>query len=104
MKRQRVLVMGPHIQSQAALVLLGVDYSKAELQIYLDFRHKFMSEFPELVCYYCGKRGLLEETEDRTKLATIDHQVPISKGGAVLDPRNCVISCVPCNQNKKDKV
>jgi 5-methylcytosine-specific restriction endonuclease McrA len=44
-------------------------------------------------CYYCG---------EKCKSLTLDHIVPISKGGRhSLD--NLVMSCQPCNRNKSDR-
>jgi 5-methylcytosine-specific restriction endonuclease McrA len=41
------------------------------------------------VCYLCGKLA-----------TTVDHLQPISKGGAVMDPRNLAACCRPCNDKK----
>ena len=47
----------------------------------------------EGVCYYCHMR--LEKKE-----ATMDHKVPLSRGG-VSSRSNVVLSCKPCNAKKK---
>ena len=44
MKRQRVLVEQPHIQSMAALVLLIEDFQLTQLNEYLTFKEKFFSK------------------------------------------------------------
>lgn len=37
-----------------------------------------------------------------TGLATIDHVVPLSKGGDEKDEKNLKVACYPCNQRKAD--
>ena len=34
---------------------------------------------------------------------TVDHVVPVSKGGEILNPENLVAACVSCNSRKQDK-
>ena len=64
----------------------------------------------KLKCHYCGKTGLVKDIEDmssaaqRSILATIDHVIPISKGGKRFDVSNCVVACYKCNSKKKDNV
>ena len=42
-------------------------------------------------CVYCGvTKGQM----------TLDHIIPVSKGGAYHDARNLVVSCQTCNQDK----
>lgn len=48
-----------------------------------------------LNCYLCG--GL-----QTVKSATIDHVIPLSKGGFHC-PNNAKIACLKCNQKKNDK-
>jgi 5-methylcytosine-specific restriction endonuclease McrA len=45
-------------------------------------------------CQYCGKKV--------TKNATIDHVIPVSRGGK-SEYTNCVTSCHDCNNNKANK-
>jgi 5-methylcytosine-specific restriction endonuclease McrA len=40
-------------------------------------------------CFYCGDRA-----------TTVDHLRPVSRGGAELDPENCVAACAGCNGSK----
>lgn len=48
-----------------------------------------------LICYLCGK-SLTNET------ATIDHVIPLAKGGFHC-LSNAKIACLPCNQKKGNK-
>lgn len=43
-------------------------------------------------CHYCGETA-----------TTVDHLVPLSKGGAPYDPDNLVAACMRCNYSKKNK-
>jgi hypothetical protein len=105
------MVNNPHIKSCAAAVLLCKKYRKLELFTYLKFRKNFMDSFSddELVCYYCYKKNLIREIPKNSvhqphNLATIDHVIPISKGGKRYDIKNCVIACYKCNQKKKNVI
>lgn len=50
-------------------------------------------------CFYCGK-SLEDMTNDKSY--TIDHKIPITKGGS-NDEENLVISCRSCNSRKGTK-
>lgn len=112
--RNTVLYSNPVIQSAAALVLLKTKLRKQELQEYLDFRATILDDekmlYGDLVCAYCGASGLnsvLSENPTKAEfrvLATIDHVVPISKGGGKFDKDNVVVACYPCNQEKSNKL
>jgi len=103
LSRNKLYVDDPHVQSHAALSLLVTKLGEESHKEWLTFRVKYLSQFESLVCHYCGKEGLLIETDDEEHLATVDHVVPLSKGGAEFDPENLVVACLSCNGNKKDK-
>ncbi len=50
-------------------------------------------------CFYCGRTMTLSIGNRR---ATIDHRVPLSRGGR-HDPDNLVAACYRCNQWKGDE-
>jgi 5-methylcytosine-specific restriction endonuclease McrA len=60
-------------------------------------------------CHYCSKMMIMENgwkknpvtgrKEMKSKYATWDHVVPVSKGGSDL-LNNRVLACVKCNQDK----
>ena len=102
MKRQRVYVEEPHVQSMAALVLLVKDFELSQLNEYLTFKHNFFSKFLTLTCYWCDKESLQEYTNDLDILATIDHIKVVSQGGELMNEENCLVSCFRCNNNRKD--
>ena len=61
-------------------------------------------------CYICGiemyfpdKSGKIDKTE-RYRMATIDHVIPISKGGNVSDIGNMRLACSKCNRKKGNKI
>jgi 5-methylcytosine-specific restriction endonuclease McrA len=104
MKRNRVYVEQPSIQSRAALVLLVKELREQEIKTWLEFRLQFLGS-RKLICHYCGKEGLQidadpSKREELKVLATVDHVIPISKGGAMYDENNCVVACFSCNQKK----
>ena len=112
MRGQMVTVEEPHMASMAALVLLNRFYHKAELAQWFDFRDEVLDECETvmggLVCTYCGRDDLVREQPEGTfrqpaNLATVDHVVPVSKGGERYDKGNCAVACYRCNQKKADK-
>lgn len=60
-----------------------------------------------LTCVYCQKSELVIELDgmrvNHNIMATIDHVVPISKGGGIYDLENIVVACGKCNTNKSNK-
>ena len=112
--RHVVKVKEPHRTSMAASVLLKRMLRKQELAAWLAFRDRFLAHqkalYGVLKCHYCGRTGLVEEVSiDASKaqmrmLATLDHVMPVSKGGSVRDEGNLVVACFPCNQRKADDI
>ena len=111
--RQVVQVEDPHLQSRAAQLVLKQAYWDEEHERWIAFREGLLDACEAvhgcLVCHYCGKRNLVREENPVTgrqpaNMATIDHVMPLSKGGAKEDPDNCVIACQSCNEEKADKV
>lgn len=52
-----------------------------------------------MVCFYCAVPVFRTRYEDAPNKVTIDHVVPISKGGRT-ELSNLVICCKQCNQEK----
>lgn len=105
----------PHIQSYAALRLLQAyyhvrdkDYLEDNFMTRINFSRNYLTEqlkiHGDLVCNYCGKKHLQIELAGmnvpKSIKATIDHVIPISKGGGIYDVNNLVIACFRCNMNK----
>ena len=105
----------PSIKSYASLLLLQNElrnsdqddvknYWKTRILFSRTFLHKILDKEKDLVCTYCGKRHLVIEEENmfvKNHLkATIDHVLPISKGGSVYDTDNVVVACGTCNSRK----
>ena len=99
----------PVITSLAALIELKRVYAKQELQQWFIFKRNFFAKRKPLTCHYCGKSGLRargshhENGNSLGTLATVDHVIPTSKGGAKIDESNCVVACFRCNQRKGDE-
>ena len=108
--RHNVLVKEPYVESYAALVLLKRYYYsivKPEWLVWLEFRTNHLTIIQntcELRCHYCNKGPLIIDANNKNPLvATLDHVIPIAKGGEVYNTTNLVVSCYPCNQKKADK-
>jgi 5-methylcytosine-specific restriction endonuclease McrA len=112
MWRGKVLPEDPHPQSQASLRQLQNNLfreSTSRLAVWLNFREKLLRNMQfdgPLVCHYCGKNNLQIETDSNSDpfLATLDHVIPRSKGGAEYDLNNLVVACFPCNSKKRDTI
>lgn len=96
----------PH-EPQNEIVIRGK--RAAEYLAYKDLKKKrrssqrklnFLFEQFEGKCFYCNK-GVFKKDQSLLPLATIDHYVPLSKGGA-NNMGNLVLSCKPCNSEKAD--
>lgn len=70
---------------------------KSEAKSDIDFNDLYNLYKNNHTCYYCGK-----ELQDFTKQKTIDHKIPISRGGT-NDINNLVVCCHSCNSGKCDK-
>lgn len=113
MPYERVLTENPHVQSRAALMLLKKDLLRHVAyhgyQGWLRFRwetlNKILLDDGVLKCHYCNKQPLLIDADNKHPMvATLDHVIPRSKGGAEFDLNNLVVACHYCNQKKKDHI
>jgi len=111
--RPKLLTHDPHPQSLAALFLLHkrllrfVAYHgyKGWLRFRFETLERWQQERGSLSCHYCGRGPLAIDVGNGDPLvATLDHVIPRSKGGAEFDLNNLVVACFPCNQRKKDKI
>jgi len=111
--RQVVTIEDPHPGSMAGMIALRRTYRDIELDRWLKLRESILEACEAihgcLVCHYCGKRDLVQEENpvngrQPANMATIDHVIPLSKGGAKDDPDNLVIACQRCNEKKADKL
>lgn len=116
----------PHVRSFAAYLLLKNYYGKLEradidaiepeaitpthkdhwklrLAFNTNFLRKKLVRLGVLTCVYCGKSNLIIDASNHLVLATADHFVPRSAGGAVFDEKNLVVACSPCNTKKGSK-
>lgn len=112
--------MIPYQKSRLSYILLTEDLrqhdtfvleKKDELYRYLKFRRDYLTQELKthgvLKCAYCPATNLVigsmyehKKNQKNTKLATIDHIIPLDKGGGRLDPNNVNVSCRACNQRK----
>lgn len=111
-----ILETDPCSKSFAASVLLKYEYMLLTLDneewrqrvlFSRNFLHDVLKKEHDLVCTYCGKKNLIIEEDGQYvkqhHKATIDHVLPISKGGGVYNIKNLVVACGTCN-TKKDNM
>lgn len=110
-----IYVDDPNIKSYSSYVLLkdyfhnlDVDVEKLDRFKRIKYSRNYLNTVLKtkkvLKCTYCGKMHLkIEEENMRVShhiKATIDHVVPLSKGGDIFDTFNIVVSCSTCNAKK----
>ena len=69
------------------------------------FRRRFLTiqrYKGEHVCHYCEELIDVTVRPPAPLALTIDHVVPLSKGGGLKDKDNVVVSCYQCNMLKGD--
>lgn len=87
----------------------NIDWNKKskEQQYILEKRHNWLIihlESQNGFCVYCGKRIKIKNSHNSARkldYASLDHIVPLSKGGAD-NMENTLASCIQCNSEKKD--
>jgi len=72
---------------------------KEMMENYIEIREKVFSKY-HYTCIYCLFKNPNYRKKEHTKL-TIDHKVPISRGGT-NDLKNLCCACEECNFEKKD--
>lgn len=83
-----------------------------ETHLYMKARKIFLRRAKKrnggsLYCEYCNKGPLKADAGNifsKLPMATIDHKIPLSKGGNRFDFDNMACSCSKCNSKKKDKL
>ena len=96
-------------QSPASMYLLRMKLAACDARrnkvIWLSIRDAWLSSLPTLTCVRCGKTNLDKDASaNNAMLATIDHIVPVSRGGGFLDPENWQVMCSPCNNKKGNRL
>ena len=92
-----------HIRSVSGNITLP---STIRLKRYVKYYHRARIKFSKnivkkrdsYICQYCGKNGAVDK-----KQMTIDHVMPVSKGGKSTF-ENCVTACFSCNNKKNNKL
>lgn len=101
------VLLKDYLHSQDEDFLNSFEFRMRKIQFSRDYLTRTLRKTGNLKCSYCPKENLVIEYEGMTVhksvLATIDHVVPISKGGGVFDEENIVVSCSTCNNSKGSK-
>lgn len=109
----------PYIKSFAALVLIRNQYMlldpeanpnkswkiymKRKKQVY----KKHFAKYGKYICSYCKRDDLIVGASIRQshpQKATIDHIIPVSRGGSFIDTNNMVVCCSKCNNDKDNSL
>jgi 5-methylcytosine-specific restriction endonuclease McrA len=103
--KHNVLIKNVEPNCYAASVLLHNVYKKIERSEWERARDEFLNEqlklHGKLTCCYCG--SVLKRRGGRLhEKATVDHKVPVSEGGDMLDKKNFLVSCDGCNRKKSN--
>ena len=110
----------PTVNSLASYTLLkeelrqqDTDFLKTMkgINVRIEFSQNYLLKqqklFGTLTCHYCNKPNLQIQFDKKIApsiMATIDHVIPISKGGAIFDENNLVVACSICNTKKGNKI
>lgn len=110
-----ILPLVPHSQSFAALLLLKKEYMLSDPEenplyrnyLYQKRRKQVLREhfetYGKYICAYCKRDDLAVTFKQKDpRLVTIDHVIPISRGGSFLRKSNMVVACNKCNNKKSD--
>jgi 5-methylcytosine-specific restriction endonuclease McrA len=76
--------------------------AKQESELPHSFEYKIKAKFLGELCPVCGETMGKKEYDDKTKMPTIQHNVPISKGGK-HEINNISVICHSCNCSIQDK-
>jgi 5-methylcytosine-specific restriction endonuclease McrA len=104
--KHRVFLKNVPADCYAASVLLREVYQQMETRTWSRARNAFLdSELKQkgyLECYYCHRKPLHRCGGKSRERATIDHILPVSKGGNIIDRANFVVCCDSCNRKKSN--
>lgn len=89
------VVSSPSWETAVPAVVMVKSYIKKNTKVRLSKHNIFLRD--QFICQYC------EQQLPHKKRCTVDHVVPISKGGRTSWD-NCVTACGPCNVAKGDKL
>lgn len=104
--KHRVFLKNVPSDCYAASVLLHEVYQQMETKAWHRARNDFLdSELKEkgyLECYYCHRKHLRRRGGKANERATVDHIIPVSRGGGWTDQANFVVCCDSCNRKKSN--
>jgi len=111
--RHIVIPDEPHLQSYAAAVLIRNQYMlldpeanpQINWKIFKRRRRQVLKEhfakYGKYICAYCKRDDLTNEVKQHDpRRVTIDHIVPLSRGGSLTSKKNMAICCSKCNNDK----
>ena len=87
------IVRSARWETQVPSVMMLREYMKPKMAVRFSRTNVYLRD--NCQCQYCG-------TSIDRKEATLDHVLPVSKGGKSTW-ENCTTACAPCNASKSDK-
>ncbi len=102
--RSSYVLLRNHLLLQDEDYISRIEIKKEKIQFSRDYLNQYKLVHGDIVCSYCNNRHLVIEEEgmrvNQNIIATIDHIIPLSKGGDFKDPKNIRVSCGKCNSKK----
>lgn len=107
----------PHIQSFAALLLIKNEYASLDPEANPAINWKIFkrrkkqmlkkqfAQYGKYICAYCKRDDLtIDIAQSSPRRVTIDHIIPLSRGGSLTSKLNMAICCFSCNNKKGNLV
>lgn len=72
------------------------------------FQQLMLNTDDGLTCVYCGQTDLIIKYHEDPEIPqhrrfTVDHLIPVSRGGSMTDINNFIVACEKCNLEKGNK-
>jgi 5-methylcytosine-specific restriction endonuclease McrA len=101
------ILLRKYLMEMDADHLEKMDLINKRIEFSRSYLESVLSRDGDIKCAYCGKGDLAIEYDGmrvkESKKATIDHIVPVSRGGGRFDASNITPCCGECNGKKGDK-
>lgn len=102
------ILLRKYLQEQDVDFVEKMDFINKKINFSREYLQNVLDKEGTIKCSYCPKKDLIIEY-DGMKVpndvkATIDHIIPISKGGGIFDVKNVTPCCGTCNTKKGNRL